>query len=261
MKKILLTCLFLCFTILGFSQHRSAELIAKTALKNADFVGVDKYGAMYSIKNNTLYKKTPEKTFHFSSPQLGSLSTVDILNPLKIVLFYKHSNTVVLLDDNLSEIQQFNFNTYQPLKTVGFATKANQNALWIFNIDSQELEIYNYKRRATEAQSLPITGQVIQQKSNFANCWLLTQTALLHYNIYGSFINAYPAENITKIAFYNKTLLVLKEGKLHLINLRTHKMTQLQLPEIGLKDFSLVGENIYLYDGNFVYHYRFNQSN
>ena len=177
------------------------------------------------------------------------------------MLFYKNSNTVVLLDDNLSEIQPLNFNTHQPLKTVGFATKANQNALWIFNIDSQELEIYNYQRHTTEAQSLPINGRVIQQESNFNNCWLLTQTELLHYNSYGSFINAYPAKDITKIAFYDTNLLVLKNGRLERLNLQTHEMSTLKLPEIAVKDFSLVGENLYLYDGNFVYHYHLNQSN
>ena len=76
MKKIVFTSIFLFLTALSFSQHYSVELRDKTVLKEADFVGVDKYGALYSIRHNTLYKTTPEKTVHFSAPQLGSLSTV-----------------------------------------------------------------------------------------------------------------------------------------------------------------------------------------
>lgn len=243
------------------AQNIVAKLETKTPLKAAKFVGIDKYGSIYTIRKNTLYKKTDKKIFSFSSLQLGALTSVDILNPLKIVLFYKGMNTVVLVDDKLSEITRIDFNTYPYFRTLGFVTASNRDNLWIFNVDSQELELFDYKTKKTIAHTQPVGGEALQQDSNFNYCWLLTDTKLKRYNAYGSFMEEYPAGNILKIKFDNKYVLTFDNHQFALLDPGNHQLYSIFIPQIAVKDFYLMGKNLYIYDGKILYHYQLNLPN
>ena len=91
-----------------------------------------------------LYKEGGDGSFSFNDFQLGRLSSVDILNPLKVVLFYEDTNTVLLLDNRLNVIERIAFNNLMDFINVGNATNAGNSNLWIFNVDSQQLELFNY---------------------------------------------------------------------------------------------------------------------
>lgn len=251
----------LLYSASGFSQEIQTELISQTPFSQDRFVGVDKYESLYSIDKNVLYKKTDKKTYQFSALQLGELSSVDILNPLKIVLFYKDLNTAILLDDKLNEIERVHFNQLSDFKTPSFVTKATRNNLWVFNINTQQLEVFDYKQNRVIAHSQPIQQPVLNQQSNFNYCWLLTSSKLMQYNIYGSFIEEYVVENIIDISFYNNYLLILDSEGLQILDYKKKEFRPLSLPEIKIKNIYTANENIYIYDGEILYHYTFNIPN
>src|SRR5699024_4105348 len=90
MKGFLL-CMLLCYCVWEASaQEITATLAGKFPLKAERFIGIDTYGNRYVVNHNTLVKTSENKTYQFSDRQLGHLSSVDILNPLKIVLFYRN---------------------------------------------------------------------------------------------------------------------------------------------------------------------------
>lgn len=259
MKKIL-GYILLLFSVWSYSQEINTELISQRPFLHEQFVGVDKYDQIYSIHKNILYKKTPQKTYEFSVLGLGEITSVDLLNPLKIVLFYKESNTIILLDDKLSEIQRIRFNNFSELKIPEFVGNSSKNQLWIFNSINQELEIYDYKQNKVIAHTQPITEKVLQMQSNFNYTWILTPSKLKRYNIYGSFMEEFPSKGMEEIRFYNNFLLSLKEGKLSLLDMRDKEFYTLKLPQIKIENFYTYNENLYLYDGEFLYHYIFNFS-
>src|SRR5699024_1189476 len=164
---------------------------------------------------------------------------------------------VVLLDDRLNEITRVRFNELSSFKTPEFVTKANKNNLWVFNTDTQELEIFDYKKKKVIAHTQPTHQQILDQKSNFNYCWLLTPSKLKRYNIYGNFVEDFTIENITKIGFYNAYVLTLDEQGLRVLDYKNKEFKDLDLAEIKVKDFYTANENIYIFDGNFLYHYKF----
>ena len=96
--------LLLFLTNLLQAQGFIAEQIKKQALDADTFIGVDKFDNIFYTKNRTLYKSETHQTLEYAALNLGEITTVDIVNPFKISLFYKQSNTVVLLDLSLIHI-------------------------------------------------------------------------------------------------------------------------------------------------------------
>jgi hypothetical protein len=106
MKLLSLVIVLLVQTMIG----QELKLMETIPLKADVFIGYDSYKNQYFIRSNVFYKKGPDGTFMYNDYQLGRIASVDIINPLKIVLFYEDVNTVVFVDNKLTEIERINFN-------------------------------------------------------------------------------------------------------------------------------------------------------
>jgi len=258
--KNTLFLIFLSFCLNVQAQKSSAELKEKTPFNLERFVGVDKFNSFYGIKSNTFYKLEGAKKYQFADLQLGTLTSADILNPLKITLFYKDMNTVVILDNRLNEISRINFTTIINFRNVGFATTGKDRSIWIFNIDLQQLELFDYNTNKILYYSQPITAEILQQKSNFNFCWLLQPKKIEFYNSYGSFMNSFEIPEDFQFSESNNLLVGKnKEGWL-MLNKQDKILKPLSVSEIAVKDFYLSNENLYIYADNFIYRYQLNLS-
>lgn len=243
-----------CLSTCSFSQENyRVKVVEKTALTANRFVGVDSYNDLYYIHKRSLYKKTPSNTYSFNDFQLGDIGSVDLLNPLKITIYYPDFNTVVILDNRLNEIQRVNFNLQPPFLNVAGATTANDNRLWIFNIDSQQLELYNYRTHKQQPLSLPVSETYVTHQSNFNFCYLLTENKLRMYNIYGSALASLPNNSYDNFVIDKERLLVSKDNQLILISENLSKTYFIKSPEIAIKDLYLTDDFLYLYDGEFLH--------
>lgn len=242
------------------AQTIPVHLIEKTPLKTERFIGIDKFDNQYTITAQTLSKTTGQKTYQYSDLQLGNISNVSLLNPLKLTVFYKAMNTVVLLDDQLSLIQKIQFNQLPSFKTVNFATTAADHQLWLINATTSQLELYNYQNNTTVAQSAPIAGEIIAISGNFNFCWVLTDSHLNLYNTYGNLLIQQPFKGGENIHSNQNSALIQTDKGLVLFNSKTQKRHRLELLKIDFKTFYLNGKNLYLYDGQYSYHYSFNLS-
>lgn len=220
------------------------------------FVGIDNFKSIYFIKDRVLNKRGEDGSFIFNALQLGRITSVDIINPLKVVVFFQDTNTVVLLDNKLNEIERISFNNLRDFINVSSATNAGNNSLWIFNMDTQQLEIYNYRSKMQIVVSQPFPGKLLSQASNFNYCFTLTPQKLRAFNVYGSLLNDIPNEGYEKIVQQNENLLALKENTLFYIpdfakrNGETlNETVKLELPEVTIKDLQLTNDFLYIYDG------------
>ncbi len=244
MKKVFL---ILVFPILAWSQELS--FVNKIELDADTFVGIDSYQHIFYIKDQVLYKRTKNDLFNFKEFQLGDIYSVDIINPMNIVVYYGDFNTVVLLDNKLTEIERINFNNLTKFINTNKATLAANTSLWIFNIDSQQLELYNYRVQSKVLVSQPINGEILSQVSNFNYCFLLTEKKIKGYNIYGSLLTEIEHDGFEKIIQFNENLVALKKSDLYFINKETREITKIKTPEINVKDLQLTQDFLYIYDG------------
>ena len=256
MAKFVSLLLF-AFTLTVFSQQDSLQVAFKTkeSLRVEKLIGFDNFNYRYSLTNNTLTKSSEKAEYVYNNMQLGDVTTVDITNALKVILFYKDQNTVVVLDNTLSEIKKINFNQVNLFRKIAFATTAYENNIWIYNELNQELELYNYIDNRTILKTLPINESIVTIKSNFNYCWVITEEKLLCYNVYGSEINHIVYNGVEQISIYRDNLILKKNKTLYYLNSEDNIIT-LTLPELSIRDFSLNNQTLYLYDGKFIYHYK-----
>ncbi len=244
-----------------FSQEVSTKLVEKTPFPLERFVGVDKFNNFYGIKKNTFYKIEGSKTYQFADIQLGELTSVDLLNPLKITLFYRDMNTVVIVDNRLNEINRINFTTITNFRNIDHATTGKDNSLWIFNIDLQRLELFDYNTKKVLFHTQPINHEIIQQESNFNFCWLLQEKKLEFYNSYGSFMSAFPTTKNFQFTQDNNLIVGRDQENWMVLKRDAKAFTPLEISQNAVKDFYLNNENLYLYTDNFIYRYQLNLSN
>lgn len=248
----------LCFLSLsGFGQESiEAILMKKTPLETQTIIGIDNFGDLYSINQATFQKKDESKTITYSNVQLGNITSANTFNPLKINLFYKNFNTAIILDNRLAEIYKIDFNTKQPYKNVSHISTGYDNTLWIFNMENQQLELYDYKANSTRAIALPVQSNVLDMKSNYNYCWLLTENGLYTYNYFGSVISKLENEGYTEIAEDNGNLILKSGNQLYYMAKDTDVLMPIKLPELLINRFLLTNETLYIYDGETLHQFQ-----
>ncbi|TYA74734.1 hypothetical protein [Seonamhaeicola marinus] len=241
--------IFILFLSVSIYAQDSIEtkLIKSTDFKADRIVSVDNFGTTYYIQNNTFYKKTSSSSLSYNNFQLGDLTTVNTFNPLKINLFYQDFNTAIILDNRLAEIFKIDFNAVIPYKNITHISTGFDNTIWIFNQDSQQLELYNYKTNKTQARSLPISSKILDLKSNYNNVWLLTEEYLYQYNYFGNLLNKTANNGYTKMVENNNTVVLKKGTDLYMFRTDNQTVTPILLPNLLTNAFFVTNETLYIY--------------
>ena len=249
---------FLLFLSVSVSSQESieAEFIKKAELNAETFIGIDNFEALYYLNDNVLYKKNNDATINYNNVQLGEITGVNIFGPLKINVFYKDFNTVIILDNRLSEIFKIDFNKLQPYRNITHVSTGNENTLWVFNQDTQQLEVYDYKSRKTRTNTLPIQNRILDLKSDFNVCWALTKDYLYNYNYTGSLNSKIKNEGYTSFFFDNGNIILKKENNLFYLKKDSKTIQAIKLPELLIKQFFVTNETLYIYGEEFLHEYQ-----
>ncbi len=238
---------FLCSICYG--QEYTLEKKDSQSLQADVFIGADTFDNVYFINDRTLFKKGRSSNAQYTALSLGNISSVDIINPLKITVFYQKTNVVVILDNTLSEIRRIDFNAIESFRNVSHATTATDRRLWIFNTDLQQLELFDYNILQVVTSFQPIQKLADLQLSNFNLCHVLANSELLTYNIYGALLERYPSKPFVQLREYNNHLLGRTTEEFYYKAATSKDFSILISPEIEVKGFYLIDEILYIYNG------------
>lgn len=234
----------------------SAQLLKKQTLNIDQLIQVDNFGAVYYIEDNILYKNQGNKSINYSNVQFGKITSAVIFNPLKIHLFYQDFNSIVILDNRLAELTKVDFNALKKFRTVTHIAAANDNAIWLFNQITQQLELFDYLEKKTKVTTLPISSDILDLTSNYNHCWLLTQNYLYTYNYTGSIINKIPNEGYTQVEENNGSVYLLKNNKLFFKAKNSDIITAVNHPELLINQFLVTNETLYIYADEMLHQFQ-----
>ena len=255
-----LVCICLSFSIFSFSQEKvEAILINSIDLNEQSIVGIDNFGILYTIKNETFSKKENGKTITYSNVQLGNISSANVFNPLKINLFYKNFNTAIILDNRLAEIKKIDFNAIQPYKNVSHVSTGYDTTLWIFNTDTQQLELFDYKTNKIRATTMPTVSNVLAMTSNYNFCWLLTERFLYKFNYFGSMDFKIENKGYKAIAEDNGNLIIKGDNELFYLSKQSEQPIPIKIEELLINQFLVTNETLYIYHDEILRQYQLKQ--
>lgn len=249
--------LIILFTTVSWSQQ--PKFVSKTPLKADRFVGKDHFNHLYYIDKGALLKEGDLGSFRFQDFQLGPITTVDLINPMNVVVFYEETATVVFLDNRLNEKERIVFNDLPSFINLSMVANAGNNQLWLFNMENQKLQVYQYRNEQLVTQSLPLAGKIIAHCSDFNRCTLLTENKLYTLNIYGSLVSERPLNGFDGIFKYDEIHLGKKGNSLYWLRPETDEPIELPMVENPIKDLQLTQDFLYIYDGMALYTFTLTQ--
>ncbi len=244
------------------SQTLEATFDSQFSLKADVFIGVDTFENYYYTIGNTLYKKTAHKTYSYNNTSLSAITTVDISNPLKIVVFYQDFNTVVILDNRLNELTDtINFSIESFAKNVASVSLSSNNNLWLYSLDDNILTLWNYETKKTVLNTQPLSFYSENFEANFQistyeHCWLASTNTVLKFNEYGSFVSSYDDKNIKKLVSYRTGYFYTANNNMYYIDENnSRKEVLIDTKKHKLGNFMAIKNNLYFFDANVLYKY------
>jgi hypothetical protein len=257
--KLGVLLMFLIGAMAGYGQEKTIAL-------NADgFYGVDDFNAVYYQRNNVLYKKSEAVIQQFYDVQLGELSTVDIINPLKVLLFYRDTQMVVILDNRLNERQRIHLSELQPYRYFNEARLAGERRLWLHDLDQNRIELFNYVTNEMVLTTPVMRMKVDQLHTDYNFCHVYGGGELWSYNSYGSRTGKLVLEEPALfIGFDFEQLLVKTFGQWRLYKFdkeyrfRESEITTKLPTQMSIKSLYLKAGKLYLWNGKQVAVYDLN---
>ena len=235
-------CFFLCLSCLlsfGQKQKLKTTVLDTKELKDKTYIGFDGLGNNYYIKDNVFSKQNDAQLWEYKNVALGKITSVDYVNPLKIVVFYEDFNTIITLDGQLNEIQKLN--VFDIDNTI-FASKvgmASQNQFWIYNALTQQIMLFDYLKNTFKNIGNPIQENIKYTQSDFNNFyWIDEINNWYTIDIFGKVTLLASIPPFEKIQIIDKEkLLFSRDNILYSLNNQTKVVYEIEIVEKSLKNY------------------------
>lgn len=253
-------CVLLLIPIFLFGQEKQKEyqIISSEKIDADSFVGYDTFGYLYYIKGQVFYKKKGEELFQFKNVSLGSITRVDLTNPLRIVLFYEPFNTVILLDNQLNLTQKISFSENTVPMVISAAGLASQNRLWLFNTVNQQIGLYDFNKNSVVHLATPINDKIFFYQTEINYChWINEKKQWFTCDVYGriSYISDVPdCEAVVFIS--NSRIIFKKNNQLYLFDSEQNTTLEIKIDKKSFANFTFKDQNLTIFTENEISTYK-----
>jgi hypothetical protein len=222
----------LLFWLAGFGQlpNKSVVLLNQSDVKADLFIGYDKFDWFYFVKNNVIYKVKNGESLEYKNLALGKITKVDLLNPLKVIVFYERFNTVITLDNQLNETLKIDFSQLKTPLVINKVGIALQNQLWVFDEIMRQIYLYDTTNGTLKVVGIPISGEILFYNTNFNTFeWIDENKNWYQCSVFGSVQKLdYQIDFDTILFSDNAFIFYKKEEKLFIFDRNTKKINFLE---------------------------------
>jgi hypothetical protein len=190
---------------------------------------VDKLGNVYLVTDNNQLKKLNSNFDSIASfndtRRYGLLTSVDVSNPLKILLFYKDFSTVLVLDRFLNIINTIDFRK-QGIQQISAIVSSYDNKIWCYDeienklkkVDDNGVILFESADFRMLFDSVLAVQKIIDADGKIY-CYS-KQAGLVVFDYYGGLKHKYTITNLDDIAIANNVLSGYKNESLVTKNLQ-----------------------------------------
>ena len=244
--------LFFLFVVLinchaeAFSQTELSYTLVAEIAEKSDFIATDNMGFIY-LYDATNIKKYNEKgnlLFTYSALSMGRISSVDVSNPFKIMVFSKDFARLLFLDNKLVSGQSAyilsDLNTMPACVCMSY-----DNGFWVYDESVKQLFRYDAQYNLQNTSSLisnlvekdaePIS---IKESNNHFLLMNDKENGILVFDRFGTFLKLIPIF-VNHFHVYNNQIIYVENDELHFVDIQTMQQGSMALPEKGIRQICI----------------------
>ncbi len=158
LTSLLFAMLLVAFSVSAFAQNNDyCHTIEGVKGTN---VSVDPNGNVYVIDGSTLYKYARNGNelfpYQYSNFQLGDIASIDVDNPLKIMLFYQDEGMILFLDEKMNPLMEPLNLMDAGMNNISLATYSTDNTIWLYDVVLHDLINVNFQLKELSRNHLSI---------------------------------------------------------------------------------------------------------
>lgn len=224
MKRLLCTLLLVLIACLNLNAQVDPVVI-KSWPGESELIAADLLGQVYIVRAGSLtrYSETGDSLFTWSDPASGSITAVDVSDPLRILVYQGDFNLVRFLNNRLAPVSDpvklDNLGITNPLS---LAT-SSQGGFWILDGTTFRLRHYDHQLNL-QVESPPLTFSGTQPTSGIrliesaGRIWLqVPGQEIRQYDLFGNFLRRIPL-NAVAVSLFGQQLFCVYPDKLTLFS-------------------------------------------
>lgn len=157
--------------------------------------------------------------YSFSDAQLGNIHSIDVSNPLQILVFYKETQSLLILNNTLSPLSPpIRFDHLQ-LYNVKAVCSSSHGGFWVYDANQTQLLLFNSKlENIYKGTKLFIDN--ISNIIEFQNdVYIISENkGYWKFNLKGELIEFIAIPDLKKILIYKNQLVFVKESEIEFSN-------------------------------------------
>lgn len=218
--------------------------LVKSIPTQANFITTDNLGNCYVIKEDVLEKYDKDGNFlrNFSNKSLGKISSADVSNPMKILVFYKDFSKIIFLDNTLSQ----NGNIIS-LEELGFpqshlVCSSHNNGVWIYT--PQNFELIRLDEDLKKQEQTGNINQIIPAGEKLNPNFLIennnkvylnnSESGIFIFDVYGTFYKNVPIKNLESFQTVSDNIVFSTTRFIKNFNTKTLVEDSVALPAVAI---------------------------
>ncbi|WP_293300368.1 hypothetical protein [Pedobacter sp. UBA4863] len=217
--------------------HAQLKQVAKidTAAKAVYVDNLDNIYLLSAREELLKYDAKGKLKWRYSNSRFGKLHSVDVSDPLRVVLFYADFQQVVVLNNNLNEITSYSFAKNGNL-LVSAVASGNNSSLWIFDRASNALIKLSssFTEDVRSANLFQIFDEVVDaNKMAASDQYVFLQRkheGVLQFDRFGGYVRELPIDSLSDFNITSNVIAYLNGSDLIKYHPTTFERSKQQLP-------------------------------
>jgi hypothetical protein len=227
LNKILLGWMLLLVSFVGCTAPKTVATTSPDGndqvISTTDFYAIDPQGSSYRVKNETIYKYDVQGNllFTYSDKSLGNISMIDVTNPLRLLIFYKDLQLLVITDNTLSahNRQTISFDDLGIYQVQMVASSRMDNGIWIYDQGtfqlkkmSQNWEVLYQSGNIEQLLGKKAISPRVMIENNGLLYLVCRNNGILIFDMYGAYYKTLPILDVNYVFPAEQFIYVVQGG-------------------------------------------------
>jgi hypothetical protein len=231
--------LFIFLFLFQFNSEIKAEKVAQI-IAGGEIFSTDNLGFVYVVENDVLTKYSPlgEKINSYKNSRFGSIYSIDSNNPLQTLVYYKDFNSIILLDNTLSQIGETISLDKLSFDGAELVCSASNGGFWIYNATTANLNYFNQNlklihkgidiRKFSKSSEMPVF-MIERNNSIYLN---FGKNEIFVFDLFGMFKEKININVEKYFQVFDSNIYYYQNNKLNVFITKFQKTEIIEIPQI-----------------------------